>query len=67
MYRVCSRAEFKKYAVDRRIIIIGAGKKCERFIEEFDVDSVLSKGQQDLSGVLVLGSIAGEDLKEYYE
>lgn len=36
-------------------------------IEEFDVDSVLSKAQQDLSGVLVLGSIAGQALKEYYE
>ena len=35
-------------------------------IEEFDVDSVLSKAQQDLSGVLVLGSIAGQALKEYY-
>lgn len=35
-------------------------------IEEFDVDSVLSKAEQDLSAVLVLGSLAGQALKEYY-
>ena len=34
-------------------------------LEEFDVDSVQSKAQQDLSGILVLGCIAGQALKEY--
>lgn len=36
-------------------------------IEVFDVDSIRSKAQQDLSGVLVLGSIAGQALKFYYD
>lgn len=36
-------------------------------LEEFDVDSVQSKAQQDLSGILVLGCIAGQALKEYWD
>lgn len=35
-------------------------------IEEFDTSGHNSKAEQDLSGVLVLGSIAGSALKEYY-
>lgn len=36
-------------------------------LEEFDVASTISKADQDLSGILILGSIAGAALKAYYE
>lgn len=35
-------------------------------MEEFDVSSTTSKAQQDLSGILVLGSVAGKVLQEYW-
>ena len=35
-------------------------------LEEFDVYSHVSKCQQDLSGILILGSIAGMALQEYW-
>lgn len=42
---------------------ISSGKS----MEEFDVSSATSKAQQDLSGILILGSIAGRALQEYWE
>lgn len=36
-------------------------------MEEFDVSSTESKANQDLSGILVLGSIAGKALQHYYD
>lgn len=36
-------------------------------IEEFDVSSTISKANQDLSGILVIGSLAGKVLQEYYK
>ena len=41
---------------------ISSGKS----MEEFDVSSTLSKAQQDLSGILILGSIAGKTLQVYW-
>ena len=41
---------------------ISSGKS----MEEFDVSSTVSKATQDLSSVLVLGSLAGKALQEYY-
>lgn len=41
---------------------ISSGKS----MEEFDVASTISKAQQDLSGILVLGSLAGKALQEYW-
>ena len=35
-------------------------------LEEFDVSSQLSKAKQDLSGILILGSIAGRALQDYF-
>lgn len=35
--------------------------------EEFDVASTVSKANQDLSGILILGCLAGAALKQYYE
>ena len=35
-------------------------------MEEFDVASTLSKAQQDLSAILILGSIAGTALQSYF-
>lgn len=35
-------------------------------LEEFDVNSVLSKAKQQLSAILVLGCIAGKALQEYW-
>lgn len=42
---------------------ISSGKSTE----EFDVSSTISKATQDLSGVLVLGSLAGKALQVYYD
>ena len=36
-------------------------------LEEFDVYSHLSKAKQDLSGILILGCIAGRALQDYYD
>ena len=36
-------------------------------VEEFDVYSHVSKANQDLSGILILGSIAGSALQDYFE
>lgn len=36
-------------------------------MEEFDVSSTISKANQDLSGILVIGSLAGKVLQEYYK
>ena len=36
-------------------------------LEEFDVASIVSKARQDLSAILVLGSLAGSALKAYYD
>lgn len=36
-------------------------------LEEFDVFSHVSKARQDLSGILILGSIAGSALQTYYK
>jgi plasmid segregation protein ParM len=41
---------------------ISSGKS----MEEFDVSSTLSKAQQDLSGILILGSVAGKVLQTYW-
>ena len=41
---------------------ISSGKS----MEEFDVSSATSKAQQDLSGILILGSIAGRALQEFW-
>lgn len=41
---------------------ISSGKS----MSEFDVSSTQSKAQQDLSGILILGSIAGKVLQEYW-
>lgn len=41
---------------------ISSGKS----MEEFDVSSTISKAKQDLSGILVLGSLAGKALQEYW-
>lgn len=41
---------------------ISSGKS----MEEFDVSSTLSKAQQDLSAILILGSLAGKALQEYW-
>lgn len=41
---------------------ISSGKS----MSEFDVSSTQSKAQQDLSGILILGSIAGRALQEYW-
>lgn len=35
-------------------------------IEEFDVYSHVSKAKQDLSGILILGAVAGNALKDYW-
>ena len=35
-------------------------------VEEFDVYSHISKAKQDLSGILVLGTLAGKALRDYY-
>lgn len=42
---------------------ISSGKS----MSEFDVSSTQSKAQQDLSGILILGSIAGKVLQAYWE
>lgn len=42
---------------------ISSGKS----MSEFDVSSTMSKAQQDLSGILILGSIAGKALQEYWD
>lgn len=42
------------------------GVRSGKAMEEFDVASTISKAQQDLSGVLILGSLAGEALQSYY-
>ena len=42
---------------------ISSGKS----MEEFDVSSTVSKAVQDLSGILVLGSLAGKAVQEYWE
>lgn len=42
---------------------ISSGKS----MEEFDVSSTMSKAQQDLSGILILGSVAGKILQTYWE
>lgn len=42
------------------------GTHSGKAIEEFDVASTASKAQQDLSGILVLSSLAGEALRWYY-
>lgn len=36
-------------------------------LEEFDTESVKSKAQQDLSGVLILGTLAAQALKFYFD
>lgn len=36
-------------------------------LQEFDADLTSSKAEQDLSGILILGSIAGRVLQDYYE
>lgn len=36
-------------------------------MEEFDVSSTISKANQDLSGILVIGSLAGRVLQEYFK
>lgn len=36
-------------------------------MEEFDVASTISKAQQDLSGILILGSLAGKALQAYWD
>lgn len=41
---------------------ISSGKS----MSEFDVSSTQSKAQQDLSGILILGSVAGKALQEYW-
>ena len=43
------------------------GVQSGRSMEEFDVSSSLSKAQQDLSSILVLGSIAGKALQYYWD
>lgn len=43
------------------------GVRSGKAMEEFDVASTISKAQQDLSGILILGSLAGKALQAYYE
>lgn len=42
------------------------GVSSGKSMSEFDVSSTMSKAQQDLSGILILGSLAGKALQEYW-
>lgn len=62
-------ASFDSPAVESRTsrLFGQRGVRSGKAMEEFDVASTISKAQQDLSGILVLGSLAGRALQCYYE
>lgn len=62
-------ASFDSPAVESRTsrLFGQRGVRSGKAMEEFDVASTISKAQQDLSGILVLGSLAGKALQAFYE
>lgn len=62
-------ASFDSPAIDNHgIRLFGRrGIASGKSMEEFDVSSTLSKATQDLSGVLVFGSLAGSALQAYFK
>lgn len=62
-------ASFDSSAVNNHTVrLFGRrGVSSGKATEEFDVSSTVSKALQDLSGILVLGSLAGKALQYYYE
>ena len=65
----CMDASFDTPAVRSRTsrLFGKRGVHSGKAMEEFDVVSTVSKAQQDLSAILVLGSLAGKALQTYYD
>lgn len=62
-------ASFDSSAVENHAVrLFGRrGVSSGKSMEEFDVSSTISKASQDLSAILVLGSLAGKALQHVYE
>lgn len=62
-------ASFDSPAIENKAVrLFGRrGVSSGKSMEEFDVSSTISKAQQDLSGILVLGSLAGKAVQHYFK